>query len=113
MIFLIITQCYPLSSGARPVLPMGVAPEAIAKKIRYRLKYIVFPSSSYGILVLIRQVTRQALAMVVAPEAIRRGCVATFYRLKYFPSASPFIFRGLHISSFLPLYMFQLFLSQL
>jgi hypothetical protein len=31
MIFLIFTQCYPLSSGARPVLPMGVAPEAIAE----------------------------------------------------------------------------------
>jgi hypothetical protein len=28
------SSCYPLSSGAQPVLPMGVAPEAIAKKIR-------------------------------------------------------------------------------
>jgi hypothetical protein len=28
---LIFPQCYPLSSGARPVLPMGVAPEAIAE----------------------------------------------------------------------------------
>jgi hypothetical protein len=27
----IFLQIYPLSSGARPVLPMGVAPEAIAE----------------------------------------------------------------------------------
>jgi hypothetical protein len=29
----IFLQIYPLTSGAQPVLPMGVAPEAIAKKI--------------------------------------------------------------------------------
>jgi hypothetical protein len=50
--------------------------------------------------------------MVVAPEAIR-GCAATFYRLTYFSSASPFIFGGLHVSSFLPLYMFLVFFSLL
>jgi hypothetical protein len=30
----IFLQIYPLSSGARPVLPMGVAPEAIAEFFR-------------------------------------------------------------------------------
>jgi hypothetical protein len=30
-LFYIFLQIYPLSSGARPVLPMGVAPEAIAE----------------------------------------------------------------------------------
>jgi hypothetical protein len=33
MILLIHNQYFPSSSGARPVLPMGVAPEAIVKKI--------------------------------------------------------------------------------
>jgi hypothetical protein len=32
--FKLFAPCYSLSSGARPVLPMGVAPEAIAQKIR-------------------------------------------------------------------------------
>jgi hypothetical protein len=32
--FFTFLQIYPLSLGARPVLPMGVPPEAIAKKIR-------------------------------------------------------------------------------
>jgi hypothetical protein len=32
--FFIFLQIYPLSSGARPMLPMGVAPEAIAEIFR-------------------------------------------------------------------------------
>jgi hypothetical protein len=32
--FYIFLQVGPLSSGARPVLPMGVAPKAIAKKFQ-------------------------------------------------------------------------------
>jgi hypothetical protein len=56
---------------------------------------------------------RQALPMVVAPEAIRRGVLQPFIDSNIFLPSSPFILGGLHVSSLLPLYIFPLFLSQL
>jgi hypothetical protein len=47
MTFPISSRCFLLSSGARPVLPMVVAPEAIVESFfEYRLKYTVISSSS-------------------------------------------------------------------
>jgi hypothetical protein len=91
---------------------MGVAPEAIAKKkFGYRLKYIAFFQLFYSCVD--SSGAHQALPIIVAPEATIRGCVATFYRLKYCSAASLFIPGGLHISSLLPLYMLPLFFSLL
>jgi hypothetical protein len=71
-------QCFPSSSGARPVLPMGVAPEAIVKKNSSIGSNILSSHlSSFFILTIILSGARPALPMVVAPEAIR-GCLFPF-----------------------------------
>jgi hypothetical protein len=71
----ISSQCFLSSSGARPVLPMVVAPEAIVES------FLSIGSSILSshlprciILLLISSGARLALPMVVAPEAIR-GCL--------------------------------------
>jgi hypothetical protein len=79
MILLISNQCFPSSSGGRPVLSMGVAPEAIVEKFYSSIgSNILLPCiSNYVILVMILSGARLALPMVVAPEAIR-GCLQLF-----------------------------------
>jgi hypothetical protein len=78
MIFLTSNQCFPSSSGARPVLPMGVAPEAIVEKKSSIGSNILSPCvSTFFILVMIISGALPALPMVVAPEAIR-GCLQPF-----------------------------------
>jgi hypothetical protein len=74
--FELFTQHYPLSLGARSVLPMGVAPKAIAEFFWvYAQKYIVLhlcyscvDSSS----------VHQLLPMVLALESTRMGCIEIF-----------------------------------
>jgi hypothetical protein len=70
MIFLIINRRCPLSLGARPVLPLG--PEAIVEIFSgIGSNILSSPLSSCSILMLNSSGARQALPMVVAPEAIR------------------------------------------
>jgi hypothetical protein len=72
-----------ISSGARPTLPMGVAPEAILESLfGYRLKYTFSfaISRNYLFCSIISSGARPALPMVVAPEAIVEDIF--WYRLK-------------------------------
>jgi hypothetical protein len=78
MIFLIINQRSSLSSGAQPVLPMGVAPEAIVEFFSgICLNILSSHLPSCSILCANSSGAHQALPMVVAPEAIR-GCLQPF-----------------------------------
>jgi hypothetical protein len=71
----ISSRCFLLSSGARPVLPTVVAPEAIVKSfLSIGSSILSSHLPSFVILVLILSGARLALPMVVAPEAIR-GCL--------------------------------------
>jgi hypothetical protein len=72
----ISSRCFLLSSGARPVLPMVVAPEAIVESFFSSIGSSILSSHLpiSIILALISSGARLALPMVVAPEAIR-GCL--------------------------------------
>jgi hypothetical protein len=114
MILLIIHQRCPLSSGARPVLPMGVAPEAIVEIFSGIGSNIL--SSHLPAVVLSCYFVGDAPSASdgSSPRGYKGGGVlVTFYKLKYFCSEPPVIFGGLNIFSFLPLYIFPLFLSLL
>jgi hypothetical protein len=77
MILLISNQYFP-SSGARPVLLMGVAPRDYSQKFfEYRLKDIAFSSFQLLLLAFISSGAWPALPMGVAPKAIR-GCLQPF-----------------------------------
>jgi hypothetical protein len=81
MIVLISNRCFPSSSGARPVLPMVVAPEAILESFSSIGSNILSSClSSFIILVFISSGAQLALPMVVAPEDIR-GCLQPFIDL--------------------------------
>jgi hypothetical protein len=71
----ISSRCFLLSSGARPVLPMVVALEAIVESFSSIGSSILSSHLSiFVILVLFSSGARLALPMVVAPEDIR-GCL--------------------------------------
>jgi hypothetical protein len=75
MIVPISSQCFLSLSGARPVLLLVVAPEAIVESFSSIGSSILSSRlSSFIILVLILSGARLALPMGVAPEAIR-GCL--------------------------------------
>jgi hypothetical protein len=107
MIVLISSRCFLLSSGAQPVLPMVVAPEAIVESFSSIGSSILSSRlSSFVILVLISSGARLVLPMGVAPEAIR-GCLQpvidsniSFVQLLFLE----------FIESFFSLYIFPLFL---
>jgi hypothetical protein len=72
-----------ISSGARPALPMGVAPEAILESFLGTGSSILFPfaiSRSYSFCSITSSGARPALPMVVSPEAIVEDIFG--YRLK-------------------------------
>jgi hypothetical protein len=84
MTILISSRCFLLSLGARSVLPMVVAPEAIVESFFLSIGSSILSSHLLIsiILALILSGLRQALPMGVAPKAIR-GVLASCYRLKY------------------------------
>jgi hypothetical protein len=74
LLFTCANACQEILSGARSVLPMGVAPEAIVKKMcfDYRLKssFLHHHTSTRHNLLIISSGACSALPMVVAPETI-------------------------------------------
>jgi hypothetical protein len=107
MIVPISSRCFLSSSGARPVLPMVVAPEAIVKSFSSIGSSILSSClSSFIILVLISSGARLALPMGVSPEAIR-GCLQPVIDSNI--SFAQLLFLEF-IESFFSLYIFPLFL---
>jgi hypothetical protein len=103
----ISSQCFLSSSGARPVLPMVVAHEAIVESFSSIGSSILSSHlPSCIILLLISSGARLALPMVVAPEAIR-GCLQPVIYSSI--SSSQLIFLEWWWTSFVFLYIFSLF----
>jgi hypothetical protein len=100
--------CRLLSIGCATVLPMGVAPEAIAKFFGYRLKKIdkLVPYTSSRVICRLYAPLQSIspLLMPQAPKLKMRWTCASWQIFSYFLLSSPLFFTHLFFDTVIPLY---------